>query len=472
MRSLGRAIVAFVVGGVVFLAAGAVGITAFIAGSDDPVVPVDESLGPWTILVGSSRPPTNLLVAAVLAMVSVAAGALALEAGTVLRRTRNPDREALADQSPILRHEPGFAGPVAVTVLIPAHDEETSLPATLIALREQTRQPERVVVVADNCSDRTAEIAREFGHEAFVTVANDHRKGGALNQALDEVLAGMGPRDVIMVMDADTRIGPRYLEVAAGRFATDPNLDAVGGVFFGEQGHGLVGQFQRNEYIRYSAEIKRRRGRVFVLTGTASVFRAGALRTVAAARGIVIPGRPGQVYDTSALTEDNELTIALKSLGCSMVSPAECTVTTELMPTWRNLWRQRLRWQRGALENIGAYGLTSATARYWGQQIGIAYGTIALCSAILLVVIAAFAADEVVWFPFWLALGAVFLVERVVTVWAGGWRARILAAFVVPEIVFDLYLQAAFVRCLTDITRNQRASWGHVRHATPPKEQP
>ena len=79
-----------------------------------------------------------------------------------------------------------------------------------------------------------------------------------------------------------------------------------------------------------------------------------------------------------ALTEDNELTIALKSLGALMISPAECTVVTEVMPTWRALWAQRLRWQRGALENLGAYGVTAQTVRYWAQQLGIGYGVIAL----------------------------------------------------------------------------------------------
>ena len=43
-----------------------------------------------------------------------------------------------------------------------------------------------------------------------------------------------------------------------------------------------------------------------------------------------------------------------------------------------------MRWQRGALENIGAYGLTRATLRYWLQQIGIGYGTIALNAYLLL----------------------------------------------------------------------------------------
>ncbi len=181
-----------------------------------------------------------------------------------------------------------------------------------------------------------------------------------------------------MIMDADTQLDDGFLEAAASRFANDRALMAVGGLFYGEPGHGLIGQFQRNEYIRYSRELKRRRGRVFVLTGTASLFRPHALRTVAESRGAALPGITGDVYDTAALTEDNELTIALKSLGALIVSPSECTVVTELMPTWRTLWNQRLRWQRGALENLGAYGITPQTVRYWAQQLGIGYGVIAL----------------------------------------------------------------------------------------------
>ena len=96
--------------------------------------------------------------------------------------------------------------------------------------------------------------------------------------------------------------------------------------------------------------------------------------------GSVLPGIPGDVYDTYSLTEDNELTLALKTLGARMISPRGCRVRTELMPTWRDLWHQRQRWQRGALENIGMYGMSSATARYWTQQFALGYGVLALAS--------------------------------------------------------------------------------------------
>ena len=353
-------------------------------------------------------------------------------------------------------------GPLRLTVLVPAHDEALTIEATLASLRGQTRRPDRVVVVADNCTDETPAIAREHGAEVFATVGNTEKKAGALNQALSRMLDDIETRDVVMVMDADSAIVPEFLETALGRMDDDPDLIAVGGVFYGEDGHGLVGQLQRNEFTRYQRYISRRRGKVFVLTGTASLFRAYALKAVADSRGTLIPGPPGHVYDTLAMTEDNELTLALKTLGARMVSPMQCRVTTEVMPDFRALWRQRMRWERGALENIGAYGLTRATLRYWLQQIGIGYGTVALNAYFLLLALTLLAADGLRFAPFWVAIGMIFVIERVVTVWPVGWRGRLIAAPLVIEIAYDLMLQAVFVKSLIDISTGRSAGWNYV----------
>lgn len=144
---------------------------------------------------------------------------------------------------------------------------------------------------------------------------------------------------------------------------------------------------------------------------------------MAESRGGALGGTKGQVYDIVSLTEDNELTLALKTLGALMESPKNCTVHTELMPTWRYLWKQRMRWQRGAIENIGSYGMTPATFRYWGQQLGIGYGVLALTSFIAMQVILFLALDQWIWFPFWVGVGILFIYERVITVWHSGWRA-------------------------------------------------
>ncbi len=73
-----------------------------------------------------------------------------------------------------------------------------------------------------------------MGYEVFESVGNVHKKGGALNQALGMLLPDTSFEDVVMIMDADTSLSPRFLEVGASKFSADPELSSVGGVFYGE----------------------------------------------------------------------------------------------------------------------------------------------------------------------------------------------------------------------------------------------
>jgi biofilm PGA synthesis N-glycosyltransferase PgaC len=439
--------------------------------SPDPAPTEGLFFGTWDVFYDTQVPAPRVMLAAAATAALLAVGVAVLEQRIGNRARRSTDQRAtpLSPKVIMAATQGVFAGPVTVTVVIPAHNEEGTIGATLSSLMGQSHRPERVVVVADNCTDATVAITRNAGVEVFPTRGNTKKKAGALNQALGQLLPQLGDNDLVMVMDADTVLDAGFLEAAVRRFTGDRALMAVGGLFYGEEGAGVLGQFQRNEYIRYAREMRRRRGRVFVLTGTASLFRPVALRTVAASRGRSLPGTPGDVYDTAALTEDNELTIALKSLGSLMISPEECTVVTEVMPTWRTLWAQRLRWQRGALENLGAYGITRQTFRYWAQQFGISYGVIALGAYMLLMLIMTLSMEHWIVYPFWAGLGALFMAERVLTVWNGGWRARLLALALLPELIFALFLNASFVRGTIDIYLGRQAGWKHLARASEPE---
>lgn len=349
-----------------------------------------------------------------------------------------------------------------LVAVVPAHDEERTLPESLRSLRVQSPAPDRIVVVADNCTDHTAAVAATLGAEVVETSANAHRKAGALNQVLDVLLPTLADHDQVLVMDADSAIVHGFLAAATAWLREHPGTGAVGGVFTGRPGGGLVGSLQRNEYARYAREVDRRRGRAMVLTGTATLFRVGVLREIAAARGDALPGRPGAVYDTLALTEDNEITLAVKSLGHATVSPRECGVLTEIMPTWRDLWHQRLRWQRGALENLRAYGLTRVTLPYAAKQVAMYLGILAV--ALFLLATALFAVHGELGPPrgFWLAVSGLFVAERVWTVRSRGPRAMLLAAPVVVEFGYDLFQQAVFLRAAADALAHRAAHWHHA----------
>lgn len=429
----------------------------------------EVSIGPFDVLLVYSTPTPTLVVAAVLTSLAMVVLAFGLDAWGAKRVTHPARRPRDAIMRP-LRAEATIArlpGKVAVTALIPARNEEFHIAATLESLRRQTIPPAAVWVIADNCTDNTAELARAHGADVYTTLDNHHRKAGGLNQMLSRLLPTLGPLDAVLVMDADTVMVDDFLERAASEFDESPDLDAVGGVFVGDDSPGLLAQLQRNEYLRYGRDISRRQGRVFVLTGTASLFRADALVAVAAARGSQLPGVPGDVYDTFSLTEDNELTIALKTLGAGMISPHGCRVRTELMPTWHDLWHQRERWQRGALENIGMYGMSSATARYWSQQFALGYGFLALVSYLALSVLSYIAFGVLTVVIFWVLLGALFAVERTVTVWCGGWRARLLAAPLVVELAYAIVLQLVYVKSLIDIILGRSKHWNAATVTAP-----
>ena len=340
------------------------------------------------------------------------------------------------------------------TVLIPAHNEEAGIVQAMESIDAQSMRPTRKVVLADNCTDATVSLARSReGWECWESVNNTHKKAGALNQAAQRLIDEDG---YVFVMDADSHIAPDFL-LHAHRAMEVASVGAVGGIFYGDPGGGVLGHLQRNEYARYGRDIERKRGKAMVLTGTASMFRLSVWRKIAQSRGDSLPGQPGQVYDTLALTEDNEITIAVKTLGFQCVSPTECTVQTEVMESLGDLWRQRMRWQRGAIENLSHYGWSKVTLPYMFQQGVMVIGIIAM--ALYLATVVMSLDQEWVWHPFWLAVGGVFVIERIVTVKRRGIRAMAVSAVLVVEWAYDLFLQAVLLRSIFDVVTRRTAEW-------------
>jgi cellulose synthase/poly-beta-1,6-N-acetylglucosamine synthase-like glycosyltransferase len=344
-----------------------------------------------------------------------------------------------------------------LVALIPAHNEQDRIGAALAGLDAQTRRPDLVVVVADNCTDATGRIAREAGAEVFETRGNTHKKAGALNQAIDWALPHLDERDLVLVQDADTVLNPWFVETAAGTF--NRRVGAVGGVFYGEQGGGLLGLLQRMEFHRYAWEIERRGGKASVLTGTGTMFRARVLREIRAARREGRIGGGSAYYSLASLTEDDEITKAVKTLGYRTMSPAGCAVTTEVMATVPKLWHQRMRWQRGALENLRDYGWTRVTARYFVQQFMMGFGAL---SFLVYLAFMALTLSTYGWpglSPFWTAIGFVFLAEKVVSVRRAGPRAVVVAALMVPEMLYDLFQHAVYFTSLWGLLRRSEEKW-------------
>src|SRR6202035_5269520 len=99
-------------------------------------------------------------------------------------------------------------------IIVPAHNEAAGIAGTVANLLQLDWPGERnrVVVIADNCPDTTAEIARESGATVITRFDAARRgKGYALAHAFDWSRAD-GRSQAVAVVDADSHASPNLLE--------------------------------------------------------------------------------------------------------------------------------------------------------------------------------------------------------------------------------------------------------------------
>lgn len=346
-----------------------------------------------------------------------------------------------------------------VIALVPARNEGTALAETVEALRRQTVPPTRIVAVVNNYTPDTLACALSLGVEVLDFPSIEGKKAGALNAALRILLPQLSSDALVLVQDADSVLDRGFIEGAVSHLSKDTRLGAVGGTFRGAEGGGFVGHLERNEYARYARDVRRLKGKCLVVTGTAALLRVETLRKVSAARlaGTLPSGDGvGGVYDTTVLTEDNELTFALLTLGYTVLSPKECTLVTEVMGNWRDLWQQRLRWKRGAVENCLQYGLTKVTWRYWGRQALTILGVL-----VTFLYLSTLVVDAIYGFhlqKLWLYVTMIFVVERAVTVRDRGWR-HALVSCLMYEVIYDTFLQIVHAKAYLDVVLRKTRVW-------------
>lgn len=154
---------------------------------------------------------TGLQLATVVAAVPVAlanAYLATVTAAAFVRPGRGPGGGPVGDRPAV---DQGYH----VAVLIPAHDEERSIAATLDSVVAQGSAGRvSVHVVTDNCTDATAEVARRHGacvHER--RAPDDPGKGPALAWLVDRLAAGDDWPDAMVILDADTTMAPDFVAV-------------------------------------------------------------------------------------------------------------------------------------------------------------------------------------------------------------------------------------------------------------------
>jgi len=219
----------------------------------------------------------------------------------------------------LVRRAPRPSDRGLVVALIPAHNEQDRIGKAIRSLDEQRSKPDLTIVIADSCTDRTALAAQSAGADVFVTVGNEHKRAGALNQVLDLLLPQLRDDDAVLIMGADSFLAPSFVSEARRRLTED--VGGVGGVFMGLEGGGFVGLLHSTQYKRFSRDLSRQHDEPLVLSGAATLFSVQTLWNVVMARAAgLLPGGGSYVYNHDSVDPDGELTLALVHLGYKVIA--------------------------------------------------------------------------------------------------------------------------------------------------------
>jgi biofilm PGA synthesis N-glycosyltransferase PgaC len=226
---------------------------------------------------------------------------------------------------------------LSATVLIPAHNEESSIADLVHACLEQPYPIEEVIVVADSCDDETATRAREAG--ARVVEVDCQDKATAQNVVLPSITT-----DVIIGFDGDTRPEPDCIALMMEDL-NDHGYDATCATILPMQERGFFIHARRFSYAlgrRWWRLCQAQVGRIQVLTGAAYAFKTSAIKSVGG-------------FPSGLISADMDATWAMHAAGYKLGYAARAvalTVDPETFTVWR---AQMRRWASGYAQNMAKY---------------------------------------------------------------------------------------------------------------------
>jgi len=229
----------------------------------------------------------------------------------------------------------GYVDSVAVSVIVPAYNEEKVIISCLHSILKSRYPVFEVIVVDDGSSDRTLALAQQIQDERLHVVTKiNGGKASALNYGIS-----LARHEAVVAIDADTVFNTYTLSFLLKHFV-NPKVGAVSGNTRIANRHRLITKLQSLEYV-VGFNLDRRMGDLFdcitVVPGAIGAFRKSVLEQIG-----------GFAPDT--LAEDTDLTLSVKELGYRIVYEASAIAYTEVPSTINDLLKQRFRWTFGTMQ--------------------------------------------------------------------------------------------------------------------------
>ena len=249
-----------------------------------------------------------------------------------------------------------------IAVIVPAHNEEGAIAETIRSIQNVEYPPQsfEAVVIADNCTDATASIARAMGARVFERESKELRgKGYALRWCFDRILRDHPDFDAVVVVDADSILSPDFLSVVnhylnCGALAIQSSdlVKAREGAWSSES--------TRMGFTLYN--VVRPLGRRVLgcsagLRGNGMCFAVEALRRVP--------------WDAYSKAEDLEYGLKLLLNGIGVMFAPEAKVYATMPADARNAESQRARWEGGRFPVVKQFAGSMLVAAFRRRSFAV-----------------------------------------------------------------------------------------------------
>jgi biofilm PGA synthesis N-glycosyltransferase PgaC len=231
-----------------------------------------------------------------------------------------------------------------VSIIVPAYNEEHHIRSILNSLLENDYQNKEVIVVDDGSTDRTYSIASEYrryfpnGRFSVVRKYHDDKswsKSSAINYG-----TRFAKGDIVIIVDSDSIVERNTIKEVLREFQ-DSRVIGVAGDCIVSNRVNLLSKCQALEYV-ISINVFRRAfgvlGLILIVPGPLGAFR----RKTFIERGLC---------DRNTRTEDFDVTLKLLKTG-GIISEIPSKSYTPVPTTFKDLYRQRTRWNQGAFQTL------------------------------------------------------------------------------------------------------------------------
>src|SRR3989338_5730369 len=229
----------------------------------------------------------------------------------------------------------------AITLIVPAYNEEKSIALTIRSLLDLDYPKGKldIIVVDDGSTDKTYQISSGFSSSNVkVYKKANGGKASALNFAIKECKTKF-----VGSLDADSFVERDSLKKMMGYFE-NPNVMAVTPSLKVYDPKTLLQKIQRIEYLTgiFLRKVFSFLGSIHVTPGPFSLYRKSFFKEFGG-------------YDESTLTEDIEIALRIQSNNFAIENSADAIVYTLGPDNFSNLFKQRIRWYLGFLDNVIKY---------------------------------------------------------------------------------------------------------------------